>query len=205
MKSALSSLLRLFQNYSRCRLFPSMLTVCHLLRFRLKNTWRSTEWILRPSSPNFTVSDSARARACWIWFISSGKRIMPLLTGGSGGGIKTGDHRSTTENVVAGIAATAKACLAMERRLIYHDKPDEGSHLSSPSGLSRYFCLSDEEDFCPHILTFGIKGVRGEVIVRLWRLWYFLVSTTSACSSKAGKLRTLIAAGTKIRPSQLCV
>ena len=27
------------------------------------------------------------------------------------------------------------------------------------------FVFSDEEDFAPHILTFGIKGVRGEVIV----------------------------------------
>ncbi len=56
--------------------------------------------------------------------------------------------------------------------------------------------FSDEEDFAPHILTFGIKGVRGEVIVHAFEDYDIFISTTSACSSKAGKpAGTLIAMG----------
>ena len=58
------------------------------------------------------------------------------------------------------------------------------------------FVFSDEEDFAPHILTFGIKGVRGEVIVHAFEDYDIFISTTSACSSKAGKpAGTLIAMG----------
>ena len=58
------------------------------------------------------------------------------------------------------------------------------------------FAFSDEEDFAPHILTFGIKGVRGEVIVHAFEDYDIFISTTSACSSKAGKpAGTLIAMG----------
>ena len=105
-------------------------------------------------------------------YIKSGKKITPLLTGGG----QERDYRSTTENV-AGIAATAKALrLSMEN-------PD-------------IFVFSDEEDFAPHILTFGIKGVRGEVIVHAFEDYDIFISTTSACSSKAGKpAGTLIAMG----------
>lgn len=58
------------------------------------------------------------------------------------------------------------------------------------------FVFSDEENFAPHILTFGIKGVRGEVIVHAFEDYDIFISTTSACSSKAGKpAGTLIAMG----------
>ena len=56
--------------------------------------------------------------------------------------------------------------------------------------------FSDEDHFAPHILTFGIKGVRGEVIVHAFEDYEIYISTTSACSSKAGKpAGTLIAMG----------
>ena len=45
-------------------------------------------------------------------------------------------------------------------------------------------------------MTFGIKGVRGEVIVHAFEDYDIFISTTSACSSKAGKpAGTLIAMG----------
>ena len=106
------------------------------------------------------------------------------------------DYRSTTENV-AGIAATAKALrLSMEKLDIFtsKDRADEGSDSSSTSDYPDIFVFSERKTFAPHILTFGIKGVRGEVIVHAFEDYDIFISTTSACSSKAGKpAGTLIA------------
>lgn len=127
-------------------------------------------------------------------YIKSGKKITPLLTGGG----QEGDHRSTTENV-AGIAATAKALrLSMEKLDIFTNKTGQMKSVIRQALLDYpdIFIFSDEEDFAPHILTFGIKGVRGEVIVHAFEDYDIFISTTSACSSKAGKpAGTLIAMG----------
>ena len=127
-------------------------------------------------------------------YIKSGKRIMPLLTGGG----QEGDYRSTTENV-AGIAATAKALrLSMEKLAVFTSKTGQMKAVIRQALLDYpdIFVFSDEEDFAPHILTFGIKCVRGEVIVHAFEDYDIFISTTSACSSKAGKpAGTLIAMG----------
>lgn len=127
-------------------------------------------------------------------YIKSGKKITPLLTGGG----QERDYRSTTENV-AGIAATAKALrLSMEKLDIFTSKTGQMKAVIRQALLdySDIFVFSDEEDFAPHILTFGIKGVRGEVIVHAFEDYDIFISTTSACSSKAGKpAGTLIAMG----------
>lgn len=127
-------------------------------------------------------------------YIKSGKKIMPLLTGGG----QESDYRSTTENV-AGIAATAKALrLSMEKLDIFTSKTGQMKAVIRQALLDYpdIFVFSDEKDFAPHILTFGIKGVRGEVIVHAFEDYNIFISTTSACSSKAGKpAGTLIAMG----------
>lgn len=127
-------------------------------------------------------------------YIKSGKKITPLLTGGG----QERDYRSTTENV-AGIAATAKALrLSMEKLDIFTSKTEQMKAVIRQSLLDYpdIFVFSDEEGFTPHILTFGIKGVRGEVIVHAFEDYDIFISTTSACSSKAGKpAGTLIAMG----------
>lgn len=127
-------------------------------------------------------------------YIKSGKKITPLLTGGG----QERDYRSTTENV-AGIAATAKALrLSMEKLDIFRSKTGQMKAVIRQALLDYpdIFVFSDEEDFAPHILTFGIKGVRGEVIVHTFEDYDIFISTTSACSSKAGKpAGTLIAMG----------
>lgn len=127
-------------------------------------------------------------------YIKSGKKITPLLTGGG----QERDYRSTTENV-AGIAATAKALrLSMEKLDIFRSKTGQMKVVIRQALLDYpdIFVFSDEEDFAPHILTFGIKGVRGEVIVHAFEDYDIFISTTSACSSKAGKpAGTLIAMG----------
>lgn len=127
-------------------------------------------------------------------YIKSGKKITPLLTGGG----QERDYRSTTENV-AGIAATAKALrLSMEKLDIFRSKTGQMKAVIRQALLDYpdIFVFSDEEDFAPHILTFGIKGIRGEVIVHAFEDYDIFISTTSACSSKAGKpAGTLIAMG----------
>ena len=127
-------------------------------------------------------------------YIKSGKKITPLLTGGG----QERDYRSTTENV-AGIAATAKALrLSMEKLAIFTNKAGQMKSVICQVLLDYpdVFIFSAEKDFAPHILTFGIKGVRGEVIVHAFEDYDIFISTTSACSSKAGKpAGTLIAMG----------
>ena len=66
--------------------------------------------------------------------------------------------------------------------------------------------FSGTENFAPHILTFGIKGVRGEVVVHAFEEYDIYISTTSACSSKAGKpAGTLIAIGVEKSLAQTAV
>lgn len=125
-------------------------------------------------------------------YIKEGKKITPLLTGGG----QEKEMRSTTENV-AGIAATAKALrLAMENQEAFASKTLQMKEVIRKE-LANYpdvTIFSGEDHFAPHILTFGIKGVRGEVVVHAFEEFDIYISTTSACSSKAGKpAGTLIA------------
>lgn len=127
-------------------------------------------------------------------YIKGGKKITPLLTGGG----QEKEMRSTTENV-AGIATTAKALrLAMENQEAFASKTQQMKEVIREE-LANYpdvTVFSGEDHFAPHILTFGIKGVRGEVVVHAFEEFDIYISTTSACSSKAGKpAGTLIAMG----------
>lgn len=127
-------------------------------------------------------------------YIKEGKKITPLLTGGG----QEKEMRSTTENV-AGIAATAKALrLAMENQEAFASKTLQMKEVIRKE-LANYpdvTIFSGEDHFAPHILTFGIKGVRGEVVVHAFEEFDIYISTTSACSSKGGKpAGTLIAMG----------
>ena len=127
-------------------------------------------------------------------YIKEGKKITPLLTGGG----QEKEMRSITENV-AGIAATAKALrLAMENQEAFASKTQQMKEVIREE-LANYpdvTVFSGEDHFAPHILTFGIKGVRGEVVVHAFEEFDIYISTTSACSSKAGKpAGTLIAMG----------
>ena len=127
-------------------------------------------------------------------YIKEGKKITPLLTGGG----QEKEMRSTTENV-AGIATTAKALrLAMENQEAFASKTQQMKEVIREE-LANYpdvTVFSGEDHFAPHILTFGIKGVRGEVVVHAFEEFDIYISTTSACSSKAGKpAGTLIAMG----------
>lgn len=137
-------------------------------------------------------------------YIKEGKKITPLLTGGG----QEKEMRSTTENV-AGIAATAKALrLAMENQEAFASKTQQMKEVIREE-LANYpdvTIFSGEDHFAPHILTFGIKGVRGEVVVHAFEEFDIYISTTSACSSKAGKpAGTLIAMGVDKSVAQTAV
>ncbi|HEM2795351.1 TPA: cysteine desulfurase [Streptococcus suis] len=137
-------------------------------------------------------------------YVKAGKKIAPLLTGGG----QESDKRSTTENV-AGIAATAKAL-----RLTLDKATDSQKRLVAMKQilvdeLSKYddvTVFSGLEDYVPSIVTFGIKNIRGEVIVHAFEDHQIYISTTSACSSKAGKpAGTLIAMGVPQKLAQTAV
>ena len=137
-------------------------------------------------------------------YIKEGKKITPLLTGGG----QEKEMRSTTENV-AGIASTAKALrLAMENQEAFASKTQQMKEVIRKE-LANYpdvTIFSGEDHFAPHILTFGIKGVRGEVVVHAFEEFDIYISTTSACSSKAGKpAGTLIAMGVDTSIAQTAV
>lgn len=138
-------------------------------------------------------------RGVGFLYKKDGKRISPLLTGGG----QEQNLRSTTENV-AGIASMAKAL-----RLVRDREATAVSKLAQMQAvilkeLAKHddiVIFSGQEGFVPNIVTFGIKGVRGEVVVHAFEEYDIFISTTSACSSKAGKpAGTLIAMGV---PNQL--
>lgn len=134
----------------------------------------------------------------------AGKRISPLL---NGGGQEAG-LRSTTENV-AGIAATAKALrMVLDKEAAAQKKLHviKETLADSLSGYDDVILFSGKEQFAPNILTFGIKGVRGEVLVHAFEDHDIYLSTTSACSSKAGKpAGTLISMGIPAKLAQTAV
>mgnify|MGYP000865497997 FL=1 len=144
-------------------------------------------------------------RGVGFLYKKTGKRINPLLTGGG----QEKDLRSTTENL-AGIAAMAKALrltLDKEGQALPRIQAmksvifDELSHYPDIRLFS-----GNGQDFAPNILTFGIKGVRGEVVVHAFEEHEIYISTTSACSSKAGKpAGTLIFMGVPTKEAQTAV
>lgn len=166
----------------------------------------STEQYLtdRVDFASFSGHKFHSVRGVGFVYIKAGKKIAPLLTGGG----QESDMRSTTENV-AGIAATAKAL-----RLTLDKAADSQKQLAAMKQilvdeLSKYqdvTVFSGMENFVPSILTFGIKNIRGEVIVHAFEDHQIYISTTSACSSKAGKpAGTLIAMGVPQKLAQTAV
>lgn len=52
------------------------------------------------------------------------------------------------------------------------------------AGYEKVTIFSGQEQFAPHILCFGVKGIRGEVMVHAFEEKQIYLSTTSACSSR---------------------
>lgn len=121
-------------------------------------------------------------RGVGIVVAKKGKRLTPLLHGGG----QEHNWRSTTENL-AGIAATSKALrLALDDDDFKRQKVRAMKQviLEELEKHRKVHVFSKVENFVPNILTFGIRGVRGEVVVHAFEQHEIYISTTSACSSK---------------------
>lgn len=133
-------------------------------------------------------------RGIGFMYLKEGRVIAPLLTGGG----QENGMRSGTENLPA-VAAMARAV-----RLVFEEKDAKIAHLKKlQEKLRNYLETKDKvtiftpENHAPHILCFGIEGIRGEVTVHALEEHAIFVSTTSACSSRATNVEssTLIAMG----------
>ncbi|WP_406835368.1 cysteine desulfurase family protein [Lactococcus lactis] len=121
-------------------------------------------------------------RGVGIVVAKKGKRLTPLLHGGG----QEHNWRSTTENL-AGITATSKALrLALDDDDFKRQKVRAMKQviLEELEKHRKVHVFSKVENFAPNILTFGIRGVRGEVVVHAFEQHEIYISTTSACSSK---------------------
>lgn len=115
-------------------------------------------------------------------FWRQGRKITPLLTGGG----QEKNTRSSTENVPGIVAMARSLRMTLEKKA---ENPGHVAHLRKYlyEELSKYekvTVFSQEAAFSPHILCFGLKDVRGEVLVHALEEKQIYVSTTSACSSK---------------------
>ena len=115
-------------------------------------------------------------------YLKDGRKIAPLLTGGG----QESDMRSGTENLPA-IAAMSRAV-----RLTMDNEEAKRTHLRKLQTKLRKHLETKEkvevfspEMHAPHILCFGIEGIRGEVTVHAFEEYDIFISTTSACSSRA--------------------
>ncbi|MCC5895075.1 MAG: cysteine desulfurase [Alkalibacterium sp.] len=114
-------------------------------------------------------------------YLKKGRQLAPLM---SGGGQESG-KRSGTENV-PGIVAMAKAL-----RLLLEESTDKQAVVRSLkdeltsylSGFNKVTVFTPAAS-APHILCFGVRAIRGEIIVHALEKKGIIVSTTSACSSK---------------------
>lgn len=116
-------------------------------------------------------------------YVKKGRQLAPLL---SGGGQETG-RRSGTENLPA-IVAQAKAL-----RLVLNESKNKQNEMKKLiQKLRRHIAPLENittfsfDNGAPHILCFGIKGIRGEVSVHAFEKAGIFLSTTSACSSRSG-------------------
>lgn len=121
-------------------------------------------------------------RGIGFMYLKDGRQLAPLLTGGG----QEQDMRSGTENLPA-IAAMARAV-----RLTFENKKEKQEHLRKLQTKLRAYLEEKEKvkiftpkEHAPHILCFGIEGIRGEVTVHALEEYDIFISTTSACSSRA--------------------
>ncbi len=133
-------------------------------------------------------------RGVGILYKREGLIIHPLIMGGG----QEGGIRSGTENLPA-IAGLAKAIRILEE--LGHGEVNrlQGLHQQLREGIQRIEgCIvnTPEAGAAPHIMNLSVPGVKAEVLLHALEERGFLVSTKSACSSKANEpSRVLTAAG----------
>lgn len=122
-------------------------------------------------------------RGVGILYKREGLIIQPLLMGG---GQESG-VRSGTENL-PGIAGMAKAIRLMQELGAAENTRLEGLREQLRAGIADIEgCIinTPQTGTAPHILNVSVPGVKAEVLVHALEERGFLISTKSACSSKA--------------------
>lgn len=114
-------------------------------------------------------------------YLKKGRKLASLM---SGGGQESG-NRSGTENVPGNIA------LAKALRLILEDSHEKRrGMLACKIAISDYLKTKQKvqvftpDKSAPHVICFGVSGIKGEIVVHALEKKGIIVSTTSACSSK---------------------
>ena len=113
-----------------------------------------------------------------------GRKLAPLL---NGGGQEKG-KRSGTENVPGIVAMSRAVRLHLEDEALKIQKQTRLRDylIESLQTFEKITLFSEANDeFAPHIVCFGIKGIKGEVLVHAFEEKDIIISTTSACSSRA--------------------
>ncbi|WP_208559022.1 cysteine desulfurase family protein [Marinilactibacillus kalidii] len=128
-----------------------------------------------------------------IVYVKKGKKLSPLLSGGG----QEGNQRSGTENL-PGIVSATKAL----NDVLQSASEDRRKMMEMITTLKHYLSQLNKvnvytpETHAPHILCFGIRNIKGEVVVHALEKHGITVSTTSACSSKKqAESSTLLAMG----------
>lgn len=117
-------------------------------------------------------------------FSRRGRLIAPLLNGGG----QERNHRSGTENVPGIVAMSRAVRLHLEDQELKNKREANIKEylIDSLSQYDKVTIFSENNaDFAPHILCFGLKGIKGEVLVHAFEQKDIILSTTSACSSRS--------------------
>ncbi len=142
-----------------------------------------TKWLTpRVDFAAFSAHKFHGPRGVGFIYWKAGKKLAPLL---NGGGQESG-QRATTENLPAIVAMSRALRIHLEKKA---ERPNHTAIIrqylkEALLSYDKVTVFSGDENFAPHILTFGIKGIRGEVLVHALEEKQIFVSTTSACSSR---------------------
>ena len=118
-----------------------------------------------------------------LLYVKRGVHLSPYLFGG---GQEKG-MRSSTENVAGIVAFSLAAQEAYSQMSILREKSKQffGKLRDILSILPNIQWLTGEKS-APHILTFAMDGVRGEVLMHSLEKYGIMVGIGSACSSNGG-------------------
>lgn len=132
-------------------------------------------------------------RGVGLLYVKQGVTLFPLLTGGS----HENGMRAGTENVAAVVASAKALRMSSERRkgLVEQLVPLRNRLLKFLREVPE-FTVNSSESGAAHIIHFSYPGMKGEVMARKLEELGMIVSTRSACSSKATEpSRVLLAMG----------
>ncbi len=119
------------------------------------------------------------------------KGVKPISTS-FGGGQENG-LRSGTVSVANAVAIAKAMRISVEESKVESFQRWRNRLIASCSRSSKVLILAKDAG-APHILSIAFKGIKGEVAVNYFQENDILISTSSACSSKSGKVGHVIEA-----------